>query len=73
MPKAGRKTRAAWADLKESWRMIVDIEKEGFKLTENEADRNYDLMKDKLRQADALVKKRRSALRRYLLHKKRGD
>ncbi len=53
--------------------MIVDIEKEGFKLTENEADRNYDLMKDKLRQADALVKKRRSALRRYLLHKKRGD
>ncbi len=73
MPKTGKKTQAAWTELKESWRMIVDIEKEGLKLTEGEADRNYDLMKEKLCQADALVKKRRSALRRYVLHKKRGD
>jgi len=73
MPKAGKKTQAAWSDVKESWRMLVDIEKEGLKLTEVEADKNYDLMKDKVRQAQTLVRKRNSALRRYLLHKKRGD
>lgn len=73
MRKGGSKAQAAWADLKESWQMIVDIEKEGLKLTHSEADRNYDLVKEKLRQADILVKRRRSAFRRYLLHKKRGD
>ncbi len=73
MPKAGKKTQAAWSDLKESWRMIVDIEKEGLKLTEVEADKNYGLMKEKLHRAESLVKKRNRALKRYLLHKKRGD
>ncbi len=73
MPKKGQKTRQAWADLQESWRMVVAIEKEGLKLTAVEADRNYDLMKEQLRQAAVLVRKRRGALRRYLLHKKRGD
>lgn len=73
MPKAGRKAQAAWAEFKESWQMILDIEREGLKLTEVEADKNYDLIKDKLRQAEGLVKKRNSALKRYLSYRKRGE
>jgi len=56
MPKAGRKAQAAWAEFKESWEMILDIEREGLKLTEVEADKNYDLIKERLRQAEGLVK-----------------
>ena len=73
MPKAGRKAQAAWVEFKESWEMILDLEREGLKLTEVEADKNYDLIKEKLRQAEGLVKKRNDALRRYLQHTKRGE
>lgn len=73
MPKPGQKTQAAWAELKESWQMVLDLEKEGLKLTEVEADKNYDLMREKLRQAEALVKKRNDALKRYMRHRKKGD
>jgi hypothetical protein len=73
MPKAGQKAQAAWAEFKESWEMILDIEREGLKLTEVEADKNYDLIKERLRQAEGLVKKRNDALKRYLQHKKRGE
>ena len=73
MPKAGRKARAAWDEFKQSWEMIVDIEREGLKLTEVEAEKNYDLIKERLFQAEGLVKKRKSALKRYLQHKKLGD
>jgi hypothetical protein len=73
MPKAGQKAQAAWAEFKESWEMILDIEREGLKLTEVEADKNYDLIKERLRQAEGLVKKRNDALRRYLQHTKKGE
>ena len=73
MPKAGGKAQEAWAEFKESWEMILDIEREGLDLTEVEADKNYDLIKEKLRQAEELVKKRNDALRRYLHHLKRGE
>jgi hypothetical protein len=73
MPKAGQKAQAAWAEFKESWEMILDIEREGLKLTEVEADKNYDLIKERLRQAEGLVKKRNYALRRYLQHTKKGE
>lgn len=53
--------------------MILDIEREGLKLTEVEADRNYDLIKERLRQTEGLVKKRNQALKRYLRHVKQGD
>lgn len=73
MPKPGKKAQAAWVEFKESWQMILDIEREGLKLTEVEADRNYDLIREKLRQTEALVKKRNDALKRYLRHVKQGD
>ena len=73
MPKAGRKAQEAWAEFKESWEMILDIEREGLKLTEVEADKNYDLIKEKLHQAEGLVKKRNDALKRYLQHMRRGE
>jgi len=53
--------------------MILDIERECLELTEVEADKNYDLIKEKLRQAEELVKKRNDALKRYLHHLKRGE
>jgi len=73
MPKPGQKAQAAWAEFKESWQMILDIEREGLKLTEVEADKNYDLIKERLRQTEGLVKKRNNALKRYLRHVKRGE
>lgn len=73
MPKAGRKTQEAWAELKESWEMILDIEREGLELTQVEADKDYDLIKEKLRQAEELAKKRNDALKRYLHHLRRGE
>ena len=73
MPEAGRKAKAAWAEFKESWEMILEIEREGLKLTEVHADKNYDLIKAKLGLAEGLVKKRNAALRRYLRYAKRGE
>jgi hypothetical protein len=73
MPKAGRKAKTAWAEFKESWEMILDIEREGLKLTEVEADKNYELIKQKLGQVEGLVKKRNAALKRYLRYVKRGE
>ncbi len=73
MPKPGQKAQTAWAEFKESWQMILDIEREGLKLTEVEADRNYDLIMEKLRQTEGLVKKRNNALKRYFRHMKQGE
>lgn len=73
MPKAGKKARAAWAEFKESWEMIVDIEREGLKLTEVEADKNYELIRERLGQVEGLVKKRNAALKRYLRYVKLGE
>ncbi|MBN2099402.1 MAG: hypothetical protein JW753_07385 [Dehalococcoidia bacterium] len=73
MPKAGQKAKAAWVEFKESWKMILDIEREGIKLTEVEADKNYELIKEKMGQIEGLVKKRNAALRRYLRYVKRGE
>jgi hypothetical protein len=73
MPRAGRKAKAAWAEFKESWEMILDIEREGLKLTEVEADKNYDLIREKLGQVEGLVKKRNAALKRYFRYVKRGE
>jgi hypothetical protein len=73
MPRAGQKAQAAWAEFKESWKMILEIEREGLKLTEVRADKNYDLIREKLGQAEALVKKRNDALKRYLRYSKRGE
>jgi hypothetical protein len=71
--KAEQKAQAAWAEFKESWEMILEIEREGLKLTEVHADKNYDLIKERLGQAEALVKKRNDALKRYLRYSKRGE
>jgi len=71
MPKV--EAEEAWAEFKKSWERILDIERKGFKLTEVEADKNYDLIKDKLRQAEELVKKRNDALKRYFHHLRRGE
>jgi hypothetical protein len=73
MPKAGRKAQEAWAEFKESWEMVLDIEREGLELTQVEADKDYDLIKEKLRQAEELVKKRNDALKRYLHHLTQGE
>lgn len=73
MPKSGQKAKAAWAEFKESWEMILDIEREGLKLSEVEADRNYELIREKLGQVEGLVRKRNAALRRYLRYVKRGE
>jgi hypothetical protein len=73
MPKAGQKAKAAWAEFKESWEMILDIEREGLKLTEVEAGKNYELIKERLGQVEGLVRKRNAALKRYLRYVKRGE
>ena len=73
MPKQGEKAQAAWAEFKESWQMILDIEREGLKLTEFEAEKSYDLAKEKLRQTEALVKEGNEALIRYLRHIKEQE
>ena len=44
------KAQATWAELKEAWEMMLDIERVGLKLTTVEADKTYDLVKEKLRQ-----------------------
>ncbi len=64
--KVGDKAQKAWEEFKESWEMIVEIEKEGLKLTEVKAAKNQDLIMEKIHQVEALVKKRNSALKRYL-------
>ena len=53
--------------------MILDIEREGLKLTEVEADKNYELIREKLSQVEGLVKKRNAALKRYLRYVRRGE
>ncbi|MDM8000671.1 MAG: hypothetical protein QUS33_11960 [Dehalococcoidia bacterium] len=73
MPEAGKKAKAAWAEFKESWEMILDIEREAVKLTEVEAGKNYESIKEKLAEVEALVKKRNAALKRYLRYAKRGE
>ena len=50
MPDPKTKAQATWAEFKESWEMMLDIEREGLKLTAVEADKTYDLVKEKLRQ-----------------------
>jgi hypothetical protein len=54
MPNPEPKAPATWAEFKESWEMIKDIEREGLKLTVVEADKTYDLIKEKLRQTVTL-------------------
>jgi len=66
MPNPGLKAQAAWLEFKESWEMILDIEREGLKLTEVEVDKSYDLIREKLRQTEGSVKERSEALKRYL-------
>jgi hypothetical protein len=73
MPKVGRKAQETWAEFKESWEMILDIEREGLKLTELEADKNYDLIREKLHQAEELVKRCNDGLKRHLQHMGRGE
>ena len=50
MPDPKPKAPATWAEFKESWEMILDVEREGLELTVVEADKTYDLIKEKLRQ-----------------------
>jgi len=66
VPKPGPKAQATWAEFKESWLMILDIEREGLKLTEVEVDKSCDLIGEKLRQTERLVKERNKALKHYL-------
>jgi len=73
MPKVGEKAQKAWAEAKESWNMALNIEKEALKLAEVEAEKDYDVIKRKLRQAEELFKKRNDALKRHLRHLKREE
>jgi len=49
MPALGEKAQRAWTEVKESWEMVVDIEKESLKLAQSETERSYSLIMDKLR------------------------
>ncbi len=49
MPALGEKTQRAWTEVKESWEMVVEIEKESLKLAQFETERSYYLIMDKLR------------------------
>ena len=73
MPKVGEKAQKAWAEVKESWNMALNIEKEALKLAEVEAEKDYDVIKRKLRQAEELFKKRDDTLKRHLRHLKREE
>ena len=66
MPKPRPKAQATWTEFKESWLMILDIERESLKVTEVEFDRSYESIREKLRQTKGLVKERNKALKRYL-------
>lgn len=53
--------------------MALKIEEEGLKLAKVEAEKDYDLIEGKFRQADGFFKKRNDAFKRYLHHLKRGE
>lgn len=45
----GQRAQRAWAELKESREMVLEIEEEGLKQAHSEAERRYSLIIDKLR------------------------
>jgi len=49
MPALGEKAERAWTEVKESWEMVVEIEKESVKLAQFETERRYYLIMGKLR------------------------
>lgn len=49
MPALGEKAQRAWTEVKESWEMVVEIEKEGLKLAQSETERSCFLIMDRVR------------------------
>ena len=49
MPLLLEKARRAWAELKESCEMVLEIEKEGLKLAQFETERSCYLVVERLR------------------------
>lgn len=69
----GEQAQKAWAEVKKSWEMALMVEMEGLKLASAEAEKDYELIQEKLRQADRLFKKRTDGSRRYLHHLKQRE
>ncbi|MBN2098221.1 MAG: hypothetical protein JW753_01345 [Dehalococcoidia bacterium] len=49
MPALGEKAQRAWTEVRESWEMVVEIEKESLKLAQSETERSYYSIMDRLR------------------------
>ena len=49
MPALGEKAQRAWEEMKESWDMVLEIEKESLKLAQSETERSCCLVVDRLR------------------------
>ncbi len=49
MPELREKAQRAWVEFKESCEMVVEIEREGLKASQLEAERNYYLIMRRLR------------------------
>ncbi len=51
MPALGEKAQKAWAELRESCEMVLEIEKEGLKLAQSETERSCTLIMERLRKS----------------------
>jgi hypothetical protein len=49
MPALGEKAQRAWTEVRESWEMVIEIEKESLKVAQSETERSCCLVMDKLR------------------------
>lgn len=49
MPEIKETAKRAWAEIKESCGMVVEIEREGLRASQFEAERNYHMIRGRLR------------------------
>jgi hypothetical protein len=69
----GEKTDQALKEFHEVWDRALKIEQEALELAKREGQKDYDLIREKLNQADKLFKKRDESIKRYLRYLKRGE
>ena len=69
----GEKADQSGKEFREAWEQALKIEQEALELVKREGQKDYDMVKDKLRRADGFFKKRDDAFKRHLQHLKRGE
>lgn len=49
MPALGDRAQRAWTEAKESWEMVVEVEKESLKLAQSETEKSCQSIMDRFR------------------------